>query len=279
MVTAAGSLVLAATLAFHPYAVGHAPAQAPTAPAPTATEPPPPAPAPKATAKPSEPMHEVVRPKTHSGAGLIAGAAVAGATAWGLTIGKIVVANRCNDRIERGGTTDDATATVYQCFTNVQAILGLSIGGWFANWAMWGLAAGGGGVRGKHDGVAYAWDGRPNRAPAGFIAGGATMFGVGVVGLGLARALALTTLLKCDVNPQINDCVTRRFRGYFAGVQAASMLVGVGLGTMVYGLVYRKQREMFQDRKVSDLRVVPNVSLYQTSGYGQFNGAALSGRF
>jgi len=134
----------------------------------------------------------------------------------------------------------DAEVTVYRCFTNIKSILGLSVAGWFANWATWGLSAGAGAVRGKHDGVAYAWDGHPDRTAGGFIGGGAAMLGVGVVGIGVSRVLAVTKILQCDVNVDINNCVTRGFRGYFAGIQVSSALVAAGLGVMVYGIVYRK---------------------------------------
>jgi hypothetical protein len=84
-------------------------------------------------------------------------------------------------------------------------------------------------------------------------------------------------MLKCDVDVQLNNCATNTFRGYFAGVQVSSTLVAAGLGLMVYGLVYRKHRTMFKDRKVSELRVVPDVSVYRLSG--NYNGLALTGKF
>ena len=287
MFNAGVSVLVAATLSFHPYAVGGRAAPAdPVEPAPSTTTAPPPPPSP--TVPPAaeadarvdaqrEPLHEVVRPKTRSGVGLMVGAGLAGATAWGLTIGKIVLADRCNDSIEQGGNAMDAEVTVYRCFTNIKSILGLSVAGWFANWTTWGLAAGAGGVRGKHNGVAYAWDGRPDQSAGGFIGGGAALFGVGLVGVGLSRGLALTQMLKCDVDVQLNNCATNTFRGYFAGVQVSSTLVAAGLGLMVYGLVYRKHRTMFRDRKVSELRVVPDVSVYRTSG--NYSGLALTGKF
>lgn len=249
---------------------------------PTSTAPASPPEPPKAAAvesKPAGPTHEVVRPKTHSGIGLMVGAGAAGATAWGLTIGKIVLAERCNDSIQEGGTVEDAQVTVFQCFKNIKSILGLSIAGWFANWATWGLAAGAGGVRGKHDGVRFAWEGRPDRVAGGFIGGGAAMLGVGVVGIGVSRVLALTKILQCDVNADINNCVTRGFRGYFAGLQVSSSLVAAGLGLMVYGIVYRKNRQMFKDRsRVATLQIVPDNSLFPRSGY-DYNGLALTGKF
>jgi hypothetical protein len=189
-----------------------------------------------------------------------------------------VLAERCNDGIEEGGTVMDNEVTLYKCFTNIKSVLGLSVAGWFANWATWGLAAGAGGVRGKHDGVAYAWDGVPDRVSAGYIAGGAATFGVGLVGVGLSRALALTKILQCDVDAQVNNCVTRGFRGYFAGVQVSSSLVAVGLGLMVYGIVYRKNRMQFEDRKVADLRIVPDLAIGRRDGSG-YSGLALTGRF
>lgn len=287
MVSVLVAFFLATTSSLHPYAVDRRAAQwgvaAPAAPSetPTTAPPPPPKPAPMqedvATDR-GDPMHAVTRPKTHHGIGLTIGAGLAGATAWGLTIGKIVLTKRCNESIQEGGTQMDAEVTLYKCFTNVKAILGLSVAGWFANWATWGLAAGAGGVRGKDDGVRYAWEGRPNYAAGGLIGGGAAMFGVGLVGIGLARGLALTKMLQCDVNANINNCLTRGFRGYFAGVQISSSLVAVGLGMMVYGLVYRKNRRQFADRKVTELRIVPDVSVYRTSG-SNYNGLALTGRF
>jgi hypothetical protein len=312
MFTAGVSFLIATTLSFHPYAVGGRAAPATTAaePAPSAapntasgtTTPPPPPRSDAAPAWEDEPVaepppprappgaeadarvdakaeetHEVVRPKTRKGVGLMVGAGIAGATAWGLTIGKIVLADRCNDSIQEGGNVMDAEVTVYKCFTNIKSILGLSVAGWFANWTTWGLAAGAGGVRGKHDGVSYAWDGRPRHSAAGFIGSGAALFGVGVIGVGLSRGLALTTLFKCDVDVEINNCATKTFRGYFAAVQVSSTLVAAGLGLMVYGLVYRKHRTMFKDRAVSQLQIVPDVSVYRTSG--NYNGLALTGKF
>ncbi len=283
------SLVVATTLTFHPYAMPDS--TAPTEPRATTV------PASPTTAKIADPpptttaieprvaadTHAVTRPKTRSGIGLAVGAGLAGATAWGLAIAKMSLANRCNDSIESNDmieNSEDAEAaqvTLYNCFTDIQSILGLSVAGWFANWATWGLAAGAGAVRGKHNGVAYAWEGRPNHDAAGFIGGGAAVFGVGVVGIGLSRGLAATRFLKCDIDADLNNCATRTFRGYFAGVQVSSTLVAVGLGVMVYGLVYRKNRATFKDRKVANLRVVPDTSLLRTSG--DYNGLALTGSF
>lgn len=312
MLAPAVSLAVATTLSFHPYAVssltspeaGGTIAEQPavttaeqppatTAEQPATTPEPPPqdvaktgGPAPDST--PIEPRsgaatHEVKRPQTRSGVGLAVGAGIAGAAAWGLAIGKIALADRCNrdiesnDSIENTGDAQAAQVTLYNCFTDIKSILGLSVAGWFANWATWGLAAGAGGVRGKHNGVAYAWDGRPKQSAAGFIGGGAAVFGVGVVGIGLSRGLALTNVLKCDIDTEINNCATRTFRGYFAGVQVSSTLVAVGLGVMVYGLVYRKNRTMFKDRKVANLRIVPDASVMRTSG--DYQGLALTGAF
>lgn len=309
MFSAAVSITLASTFAFSPYAVGRmsariappatttapeptdptAPAPAPTEPAPSGwddepiADPPAPAPAPAPVAEPLEPTgpetHEVTRPRTHPGIGLIVGASVAGAGAWGLAIGKILLAKRCNDSIDSTSTTGEAEATVFQCFTSIRSILGLSIAGWFVNWATWGLAAGAGAVRGKHDGVGYAWDGKPNRSGGGFIGGGAAMLGVGVLGIGLTRVFALTSILQCPVDSEVNHCITRRFQGYFAGVQISSSIVAAGLGMMIYGIMYRKNRNQFENRRrVTGLQVVPDVSLFRGSG-GGYNGLAVTGRF
>ncbi|HET6581939.1 MAG TPA: hypothetical protein VFG69_00805, partial [Nannocystaceae bacterium] len=224
MTCALVSSILAVTLSFHPYAVGHRAARTTSDgdAAATSTSPPPPGLQSDHSARRHADEHEVVRPKTLPGAGLTIAAALTFATAWGITIGKIVLADRCNESIEAGGDAMDQEVTLYKCFTNVKSILGLTVGGWFANWATWGLAAAAGGVRGKDDGVRYAWEGRPKYAAGGLIAGGATMFGVGLIGVGLSRGLALTRILRCDANANLNNCLTRGFRGYFAGVQIAS---------------------------------------------------------
>jgi hypothetical protein len=211
------------------------------------------------------------------------GAGVAGATAWGLAIGKMVLVTRCSDAIDDTSEGSDVEVTIFQCFRNAQAIIGLSVAGWFANWATWGLAGGAGGVRGKHDGVGYAWDGKPKHASGGFIGGGAAMLGVGVLGIGLTRIFSFN-ILRCSITTtedvdQLNGCLKRKFNGYFAGVQVSSSLVAAGLGMMIYGIVYRKNRQQFENRRVSDLRVVPDTSLFRNSGGGDYNGLALTGRF
>jgi len=297
MISAVVSFSLAATLAFHPYAVDRHAAQ----PAPTSTppaedpaagwddepvaDPPPPTPAPATTPPPADApppagpqTHEVARPQTHSGIGLIVAASVVGAGAWGTAIGKIVLVERCSDSIDDTMTTTDAQVSAFTCFQSARGILGLSIAGWFLNWATWGLAAGAGAVRGKHDGVGYAWDGAPDRVAGGYIGGGAAMLGVGVLGIGLTRIFSLN-ILRCDVNADLNKCLKRKFNGYFAAVQVSSSLVAAGLGMMIYGIVYGKNRRQFENRRVTDLQIVPDVSLFRENGGSNYNGLALTGKF
>ncbi|HET6581940.1 MAG TPA: hypothetical protein VFG69_00810 [Nannocystaceae bacterium] len=266
-------------------------APAPAEPAPSGwddepiTDPPAPAPAPAPAVEQTPPpgmqeTHEVTRPLTHPGIGLMVGAGVAGLAGWGLMAGKMGLVNRCSDDIDSTMTTGDAEVTAYSCFTSAKAILGLSVAGWFVNWATWGLAAGAGAVRGKHDGVGYAWDGTPDRKSVGFIAGGAATMGIGLLGVGLTRVFALTNILRCPIDTEVDHCVKRRLNGYFAGVQISSALVATGLGLMIYGIVYRKSRRQFEDKapRVSHVQVVPDVSLFRGAG-GAYSGLALTGRF
>jgi hypothetical protein len=106
---------------------------------------------------------------------------------------------------------------------------------------------------------------------------------VGVLGIGLMRIFSLN-ILRCPVTTsedisQVNGCLKRKFNGYFAGVQVSSSLVAAGLGMMIYGIVYGKNRRQFENRRVSNLQIVPDVSLFRENGRGTYNGLALTGRF
>ncbi len=223
----------------------------------------------------------VDRPDTKKGTGLIIGAAAAGGVGWILSFVRMGLVTQCVDAVEDAGNADAGFAAAQTCWKAGRANLFTLPVQYFANLASWGLAAGAGVVRGKHDGVAAAWDGKPKRAAAAFIGGGAALLSIGVIGRIASAALVFRPFRALASIPPDGDKFALQYRLRLFGVQASSASIAAGLGLMVYGIVYNKnlrQQGKRLGRPQAELQVAPDFNLAPGSGLG-YTGVALNGRF
>jgi len=295
MLSGLSSLVVASTLAFHPFSppmAVHAPEPAPdpswdepdepatpaptdgsqpvgdpadaVAPAPT-TAPPPVLPVPT-------PNPLVMKPLHSSGLGLMIAAGATGGLAWVMALSKLAALNRCKSAIGAAvlGGGSGAVGTFGECLQSTKSMLGLTVGGWLVNDVTYGLAPAAGFYRGRYDGANAAWEGKPNRPAPVLVGVGAGLLAAGIVG----RVATMVAFLR-----QFN--LTRLFQHYPLGahfvlqqVSAASIQAGGGL--LGYGLAYKKNRTLEEGRRkaagIVDLRLAPQV------GWA-YSGLSLQGSF
>ena len=223
----------------------------------------------------------VMRPSPNKGTGLIIGAGITGGLAWLTAIGRMTSANRCIDGIESSEDVGGLVGgVVFQCiFRTGPALLLLTPTGWLLNGATHGLAPAAGSIRGKHDGMIAAWDGKPERKPVVFIGSGAALLGLGVVGRLVTLFTFRSTLSRCVTGAAFSGSA-EACRGpvlmHFFGAQLTSASISGGAGLLAYGLGYKKGRTAEESRRkaagLASLKLTPQLGL-------DYSGLALTGRF
>lgn len=243
-----------------------APTTEPDEPAPVGETAPEPVPVPTPTVPP--PQGPPQRPDVSNGTGLIIGASITGGLAWVAGLTRMAFVSRCARDIENGTLGDGSAAgCVFQA--GVANIVLYPVQ-WTLNYATWGLAPAAGAIRGRHDGIAYAYDGLPERNPGGFIGSGAALLGVGVIGRIVMYPMFYRAIGTCVEDA--SKCMTHlRLQSF--GVQLSSAMIGAGAGLLAYGIAYnsssKKYGRLLQQHSV---RVAPQLGW-------DYTGMALSGRF
>jgi hypothetical protein len=298
------SLVVASTLAFHPFSTGSIvrapepaphpswdepePATEPVEPVepaegtPPATDPagnpadalaPAPAPVPAPAVVPvvaPGPMI-VTRAAPPKGVGLMVAAGVTGGLAWLTVFGRLAAIDRCktaagNAVLGNGSGLSAASS----CFRSAGSLTGLTVAGWLLNDVTYGLAPAAGVARGKYDGVNAAWDGRPQRKAPVLIGVGAGLLGAGVIG----RIVTMVAFWR-----QLN--IDRLFQHYplsvhFIMAQLSAASIQGGAGMLGYGLAYKKARTTEDGRRkaagLARMKLAPQLGW-------NYTGLSLVGRF
>jgi hypothetical protein len=224
-----------------------------------------PVPAPTPTVPPAQAIPQ--RPNVSKGTGLIVAASVTGGLAWVVGLTRMAIISRCARQIEDGELGDGSFGCIFRAGT---ASLILFPTQWTLNWATWGLAPAAGAIRGRYDGVAYAFDGDPDRSTGAFIGSGAALLGVGVIG-----RIAMYPMFGRALSGCVEDgakCLTHlRLQAF--GVQLSAAMIGGGAGLLAYGIAYNSSSKKY-GRLLDEhaLRIAPQVGL-------DYTGLALSGRF
>lgn len=235
---------------------------APSAPAPAPT--PEVAPTPWVASASTTPQ----RPNVNKGTGLIIGAGVTGGLAWVAGLTRMAILSNCARQTQDGTLGDgSAAACIFRAGTASVILFPTQ---WALNWATWGLAPAAGAVRGRYDGVAYAYDGDPERSAGGFIGAGAALLGVGVIGRIAMFPMFGRALGTCV--DDVSKCLTHlRLQAF--GVQLSAAMIGAGGGLLMYGIIYnstsKKHTRLLEQHS---LRLTPQVGW-------EYTGMSLSGRF
>jgi len=299
--SAFASLSIATALALHPYAAPRtagllhvAPATAEPSPpvgdptwdeveaeaeaaAETAADAPPPpvvpSPAPEVTTVPQPP----VKPDYNKGTGLIIAAGVTGALALAVGFTRMGLVKQCQNALQDadGVTSEQGIAAANTCFRGAGAAnLAMVPLQWALNWATWGLAAGGGVVRGRWEGVEHVWAKRQAKKSGAFIGAGAALLAVGVIGRITAAALVARPFEKLAEGDADGFATALRLR--YLGVQLSSSAIGVGAGLLAFGIAYRKTYRS-ESGRVQQVRVSPVLG---TGGVGgAYSGFSFTGQF
>ena len=306
MLSGLSSLVVASTLAFHPFSPPLAVRAPEPVPDPSWDEPDPTEPTttegtPPTETTPTDPAAGstvppaalpppvvpapgtmlVTKPTPSMGTGLMIGAGITGGIAWLTAIGRMTTATRCINGIENSEDVGSVFGgIVIQCiFKTGPALLLLTPTGWIANGVTHGLAPAAGSARGRYDGAMAAWDGKPERKPVVFIGTGAALLGVGVVGRLVTLFTFRTTLGRCVTGAALSGSA-EACRGpvlmHFFGAQLTSAAISTGAGLLAYGLGYKKGRTTEEGRRKA--AGLANLELTPQLGWA-YSGLALQGRF
>lgn len=231
-------------------------------------------PAPAAATPPAgtpPPAGPPTRPPFRKGTGLIVGASVTGGLAWVVALSRMAFIQQCQDQIQAADDVESGTTAATTCF--FRAGIGnalLAPVQWVLNYATWGLAPAAGAIRGRHDGVAYAYDKSPKRNAVGFIAGGATLLGVGVIGRVAMYPLFFRAARSCVDAP---DKCSRNLQLQLFGVQFSAAAIGGGAGLLAYGISYSKHAKQYGKLlEQHALRITPQIGW-------DYTGVGVSGRF
>ncbi len=303
------SLSIATVLAFHPYSAPTTAGYLHAAPAPptgetqpgwdeveaenaaetaaTTAEVPPPTVDPANVAP--APAPAIAKPEYKRGTGLLIGAGVAGGVAWILGLTRMGFVKQCTDQLQSTDDVPTGTEAVRTCsFKAGAANAIMAIFQMPANWASWGLAAGGGAVRGRYDGVEQSWLNGKSKKTGAFIGAGAALLAVGVIGRVTAGVLVFrpyrnfaNDLVDAGTDTgKVDDAVDRfsgAVRGRLFGLQLSSAMIGAGAGLLAYGVAYRKNFDS-ENRRRQQVRVAPQLDFDPRTG-ASFTGIAMSGRF
>lgn len=235
------------------------------------------APAPNTTPPPN-----VDRPEARKGTGLLIAAGVTGGVAWILSFTRMALVKQCADAVQDAENADAGLSAASTCWKSAGVGNVVTLPFQYAfNLASWGLAAGGGAVRGKHDGIASAWDGKPSRTGGAFIGAGAALLSLGIIGRITAAALVLRPFRALASTEPDVDKFARNYRLRLFGVQISSASIAAGLGMMVYGIVYNSNLRT-QSRRLgkptAQVHVAPDFNFAPGTGMS-YTGVALNGRF
>jgi hypothetical protein len=208
-------------------------------------------------------------PDPRKGIGLLVGAGVAGAVAWGVAGARIgLVSKSCVD-------TSDVGGSILDCVRKVPTYLGLTILVWLANDSTYALGPAAGLVRGRYEAGEYMYSGKYDRKPGVWAGTGGAIMGVGIISKVALWALSFN-VLKCDPNDPaaFGDCVRKRWTGMLVAHQFASGMIAGGAGAMTFGIVYGKERRSREKLffRPEQVRLVPELS-------NEMAGMALVGRF
>jgi hypothetical protein len=213
------------------------------------------------------PQAVVQRPDVSKATGLIVAASVTGGLAWVVGLTRMAIISRCARQIEEGELGDGSFGCIFRAGT---ASLVLFPTQWTLNYATWGLAPAAGAIRGRHDGVAYAFDGVPERSAGAFIGSGAALLGVGVIG-----RIAMYPMFGRALRGCVDDgskCLTHlRLQAF--GVQLSAAMIGAGAGLLAYGIAYNSSSKKY-GRLLDQhaIRVAPQIGF-------DYTGLGLSGQF
>jgi hypothetical protein len=215
----------------------------------------------------SPPPEAPKRPVYNKGTGLIVAAGITGGLAWAAGLTRMAIISNCARKVEEGAIGDGSAACIFRAGT---ASLLLFPTQWMLNYATWGLAPAAGAVRGRHDGVEYAYEGNPERSVGAFIGSGAAILGVGVIG-----RIAMYPMFGRALRGCVDDgsrCL-RHLRLQAFGVQLSSAMIGAGAGLLAYGIAYnstsKKHTRLLEQHAI---RVAPQIGW-------DYTGMSLSGRF
>jgi hypothetical protein len=183
----------------------------------------------------------------HNGTGLLAAAGFAGAVGIGFNVWRAYsYAGLC--------AVEGELERALGCTFGAVGIFPMTAMAWMSNLSSIGLAATGGAVRGRYDGIESIRKGRPGKPGVAAIASGAAMVGLGVAA-GVGLRLWMSDDSPCEGADAVETCLRRRTYGYFAGLQLSAMTTAAGAGLLAYGVGVRK----YWRRPVATIRVSPEI--------------------
>jgi hypothetical protein len=196
-------------------------------------------------------------PDPRKGIGLLVGAGVAGAVAWGVAGARIgLVSKSCVD-------TSDVGNSILDCVRKVPTYLGLTILVWLANDSTYALGPAAGLVRGRYEASEYMYSGKYDRKAGVWAGAGGAIMGVGIVSKIALWAMSFN-VLKCDANDPagFGDCVRKRWTGMLVAHQFSSGMIAGGAGAMTFGIVYGKERRSRERLffRPEQVRIMPELN-------------------